>query len=65
MIGGSFIGTETVSCLALKYGTNKSIHLIVSSEVPLQAQLGKEIGTFFGNEAKANGIKVHSNSVAK
>jgi NAD(P)H-nitrite reductase large subunit len=57
VIGGSFIGSESASCLANK---EREVHLIFSTEYPLEKVLGKEVGKLMKSEHEANGVKLHS-----
>ena len=57
VIGASFIGSESASCLANK---EREVHLIFSSEYPLEKVLGKEVGKLMKAEHEANGVKLHS-----
>lgn len=52
----------------MKYGkdASKSIHLVCSTEFPLQQLVGEEVGKFIQDEHTANGVKVHNQAkVAK
>lgn len=61
VIGGSFIGSESASCLAHK---EKEVHLVFESSYPLQNVLGKEVGQMMKSEHELNGVKLHPNSRA-
>lgn len=57
MIGASFIGSESASCLASK---DREVHLVYETEYPLEKVLGKEVGKLMHKEHEANNVKLHS-----
>lgn len=57
MIGASFIGSESASCLANK---EREVHLVFGTDYPLQKVLGSEVGKLMKEEHEANGVKLHS-----
>lgn len=57
VVGASFIGSESASCLASK---DREVNLVYSTEYPLQSVLGKEVGQLMKAEHEANNVKLHS-----
>jgi NADPH-dependent 2,4-dienoyl-CoA reductase/sulfur reductase-like enzyme len=57
VIGASFIGSESASCLANK---EREVHLVFGTDYPLQKVLGSEVGKLMKEEHEANGVKLHS-----
>lgn len=67
VIGSGFIGSESASCLAMKYGkdASKQIHLVSNTEYPLEKVLGKEYGRMLKKDHEANGVRFHSSAPLK
>lgn len=61
ILGGGFIGSECASALKMKYKDAQEVHLVSSSEVPLDRQFGPQIGKMFIKEHEENGVKLHIN----
>jgi NAD(P)H-nitrite reductase large subunit len=59
IIGAGFIGSEAASSLKMHLKETANVHMIGGTSVPMEFQLGKEVGaTIMGEHAK-NGVVVH------
>ena len=59
VVGTGFIGLEVAAFLASKKDLVKSVTVIGSGEVPLQSQLGAEVGRALQKKHEAGGVTFH------
>jgi NAD(P)H-nitrite reductase large subunit len=59
VIGAGFIGSEAAASLKMHLKENANIHLIGGASVPMEMQLGKELGGIIKEEHEKNGVVLH------
>lgn len=59
IIGGGFIGSESAAALKDKFKDAQNVHMIYSSQFPLQSQLGDKVGEFIAIQHEKNGVVLH------
>jgi NADPH-dependent 2,4-dienoyl-CoA reductase/sulfur reductase-like enzyme len=59
IIGTGFIGSEAASAMKMHLKDTAEVHIIGMTEVPMQMQLGPEVGGLIKKEHEKNGVKLH------